>query len=91
MASLRRIESAATAGVEDELKARIAQIDRDMRQLSVGELRRRADAIAEVARANGMEPLGRLAADLGDTLQRSGRGAGVRSCLDGMRAAMGGR
>ncbi|AGH50135.1 MULTISPECIES: hypothetical protein [Sphingomonas] len=79
------------AGVEDELKARIAQIDRDMRLLSVGELRRRADAIAEVARANGMEPLGRLAADLGDTLQRSGRGAGVRSCLDGMRAAMAGR
>ncbi|MGH6780532.1 MAG: hypothetical protein ACREB5_00295 [Sphingomonadaceae bacterium] len=73
--------------VRDEICARIAQLDRDFRLLSVGELGKRVDAIRQIARANGLEPVSRLAAGLGDTLARGGRGPSVRPYLEGLRDA----
>ncbi len=73
--------------VRGEICARIDQLDRDFRLLSIGELGRRADAIRKLAFANGFNPVGRLAAGLGEALARGGRGATVRPFLDGMRDA----
>ncbi|SNS60456.1 hypothetical protein SAMN06295912_11044 [Sphingomonas laterariae] len=89
MAVSHRIESPAHPPVQDEICARIAQLDRDFRLLSVGELRNRVDAIRQIARANGMEPVSRLAAGLGDTLAQGGRSPSVLPFLEGMRDAAG--
>ncbi|ARS28649.1 hypothetical protein [Sphingomonas sp. KC8] len=93
MTAMHRIESLAEspAGtpVHDELCARIAQLDRDFRALSIGELGRRVDAIRKIARTHGLEPVSRLAAGLGDMLARGGRGPSVRPYLDGLRDAAG--
>lgn len=75
--------------VRGELCARIDQLDRDFRLLSIGELGRRVDAIRRLARVNGLEPTSRLAGGLGDALAREGRGAMVRPYLEGMREAVG--
>jgi len=74
--------------VRGELSARIQQLDRDFRLLSIGELGRRVDAIRHLARANGYEPASRLAGGLGDALARDGRAAMIRPYLDGMREAI---
>lgn len=85
MASLARIDIPGSLPLDEELAQRIAQLDRDFRLLSVGELCRRADAIRQIARAHGREPLARLAGGLGAALAREGRGAAFRPWLDGMR------
>ncbi|WP_380873791.1 hypothetical protein ACFB49_43830 [Sphingomonas sp. DBB INV C78] len=89
MASAARIESPLDPTIRDELCARLAQLDRDFRLLSIGELCRRVEAIRQVARDHQLEPVSRLAAGLGDTLARGGRGASVRPYLDGLRDAIG--
>lgn len=88
MTATQRIESTADGSIRDGLCARIAQLDRDFRSLSIGELGRRVDAIRQIARANGLEPVSRLAAGLGDMLARGGRGPSVRPYLDGLRDAV---
>ena len=74
--------------VRRELCARVAQLDRDFRLLSIGELGRRIDAIRHIARANGLIPASRLAGGMADALARDGRAAMVRPYLDGMREAI---
>lgn len=86
MASVRT----ATRDVDEirrEICARIDQLDRDFRLLSIGELGRRADAIRQIAYANGFNPVGGLAAGLAEALAQGGRGATARPFLDGMREA----
>ena len=67
MTAMHRIESPAESGagtpVHDELCARIAQLDRDFRALSIGELGRRVDAIRKIARTHGLELIEQLKAD----------------------------
>ena len=87
MASAQYIE--VTDPVRSELVARIDQLDRDFRLLSLGELGRRADAIRQIARLHGFEPTSRLAGGLGDALARDGRAAMIAPYLEGMRAAVG--
>lgn len=87
MATAYRIESEDDP-VRDELCARVAQLDRDFRLLSIGELGRRVDAIRHLARVNGFEPACRLAGGMADALARDGRAAMVRPYLDGMRDAI---
>jgi uncharacterized small protein (DUF1192 family) len=87
MATAYRIESGDDP-VRIELSARIAQLDRDFRLLSIGELGRRIDAIRHIARINGYEPACRLAGGMADALARDGRAAMVRPYLDGMRDAI---
>lgn len=89
MAQPQRIETPVDETVREELCCRIAQLNRDFRRLSVNELCRRVEAIRQIARANRLEPVSRLAAGLGDTLGRGGRDASVRPYLDGMRDAIG--
>ena len=74
--------------VRSELSDRIAQLDRDFRLLSIGELGRRIDAIRHIARVNGLEPASRLAGGMADALARDGRAAMVRPYLEGMREAI---
>ena len=88
MASLP-IDRREIGDVKCEICARIDQLERDFRLLSVGELGRRADAIRHLAFAHGLTPVGRLAAGLGEALARGGRGATIRPFLDGMRDAVG--
>lgn len=88
MASLARIDIPGSLPLDDELAQRVNQLDRDFRLLSIGELCRRADAIRQIARAHGREPLARLAGGLGAALARDGRGAPSRPWLDGMREAV---
>ncbi|WP_156680185.1 hypothetical protein [Sphingomonas profundi] len=73
----------------DELRARIDQLDRDARLLSIGELCRRVDAVRNIAGAARLLPLARLAGGLRDALAREGRGASVRTWTDVMREAIG--
>ena len=87
MATAYRIESGDDP-VRSELSARITQLDRDFRLLSIGELGRRIDAIRHIARINGYEPACRLAGGMADALARDGRAAMVRPYLDGMRDAI---
>lgn len=75
--------------ITDELRARIDQLDRDHRLLSVGELCRRVDAVRNIAEAGRLLPLARLAAGLGEELARQGRGATVRAFTDAMRESIG--
>ena len=74
--------------VRSELRARIDQLERDFRLLSVGELGRRADAVRHLAYAHGLTPVGGLAAGLCEALATGGRGATIRPYLDGMRDAV---
>jgi hypothetical protein len=73
----------------DELGARIGQLERDFRLLSVDELCRRADLVRDLARANGLERLAWLAGGLGDALSRRGRDAEIQPLLAGMREQLG--
>jgi len=74
--------------VKSEICARIDQLERDFRLLSVGELARRADAIRNLANSYGMMPVGRLAGGLGDALAHGGRGATIHPFVEGMRDAV---
>lgn len=91
MASSARVvpfSSPSPVAVREELAARIAQLDRDFKLLSIGELCRRADLIRQIARAERLEAVCRLAAGLGDALARGGRTAPVRPWLDALREAL---
>ncbi len=74
--------------IREDLCARIDQLERDFRLLSLGELGRRTDAIRHIAQHHGFEPASRLAGGLADALARDGRAAMVRPYLDGMRQAI---
>ena len=82
-------DGSAMAAIRAELFARIGQIERDFRLLSIGEIGRRTDAIRQMARAHGFGPTSRLAGGLADALARDGRAAMIRPYLDGMREAIG--
>jgi hypothetical protein len=88
-ATARQGEECARREIDVELGARIDQIERDFRALSIGELCRRADLVRQLARAHGREPLARLAGGLRDALAREQRGTAIRPWLDGMRGALG--
>jgi hypothetical protein len=77
------------ASLTDELNARIDQLDRDARLLSIGELCRRVDAVRNIAAAARLLPLARLAAALRDTLARDGRGTQVAAWTTAMRESIG--
>lgn len=89
MATAYRMSEHDGDPVTSELAARIRQLDRDFRLLSVGELGRRIEAIRHLARINGFEPASRLAGGLADALARDGRAAMIRPYLDGLREAIG--
>ncbi len=72
----------------DELRARIDQLDRDARLLSIGELCRRVDAVRNIAATSRLVPLARLAAGLTDALAVDGRGVSVRTWTATMREAL---
>ena len=73
----------------DELGARIDQLDRDARLLSIAELCRRTDAIRNIAAAARLLPLARLAGALRDALAQEGRGASVATWTAAMRESIG--
>lgn len=89
MASSARIEHQEGGAIRDELCARVDQLERDFRLLSVGELGRRADAVRRIARNNDLIAVGRLASGLGDAIAAGGRGAAVQPWFDGLREALG--
>lgn len=89
MASAVRFETQTDPNVHDELCARIAQLNRDFRLLSVGELCRRAEAIRVIAQAHGLNPAERVAADLRLTLENQGRDLAIAPYLDRMCEAVG--
>jgi hypothetical protein len=76
------------SGVKSELCARIDQLERDFRLLSVGELGRRADAVRHIAFANGLSPVAGLASGLCEALAAGGRGATIHPYIEGMRDAV---
>lgn len=88
MATAYRMDDGGDDSVRGELSARVHQLDRDFRLLSIGELGRRIDAIRQLARANGFEPASRLAGGLSDALARDGRAAMIRPYIDGIREAI---
>ena len=89
MATAYRVNENDSDPIREELAARIDQLDRDFRLLSIGELGRRADAIRHLARRHGYEPASRLAGGLGDALARDGRAAMTRHYIEGIREAIG--
>ena len=89
MATAYRVDETGGDPARAELAARVDQLDRDFRLLSVGELGRRADAIRHLARRHGYEPASRLAGGLGDALARDGRAAMIRPYIEGIREAIG--
>jgi hypothetical protein len=74
--------------IRDELLARVDQVARDWRLLSVGELGRRIDAIRSIGRANGMTAVQRIAGGLADRLAADGRGVAAGFYLEGLRAVI---
>ncbi len=72
----------------DELSARIDQLERDARLLSISELCRRVDAVRNIAGAARLVPLAPLAGGLRDGLARDGRGASVATWTAAMRDSM---
>jgi hypothetical protein len=88
MASAARIEADETDPLRDEIHARIDQLDRDFRLLSVGELCRRADMIRHLADGARMEVIRRLAIGLREAIAAGGRGAAVHPYFAGMREAV---
>lgn len=84
----RRADERDPVTIDVELGARIDQIERDFRALSIGELCRRADMVRQLARAHGREPLAQLAGGLRDALARGQRGTAIHPWLDGMRGAL---
>ena len=88
MASAARIEQAEEDPLRDELLARIDQLQRDFRLLSVGELCRRADMIRHMSDAARMEVVRRLAVALRESIAAGGRGASVLPYFEGMREAI---
>lgn len=89
MASAQRIDDRLDPHVHTELCARVAQLDRDFRLLSVGELCRRVEAIRLIADAHGLGDAGRVAADLRLALENGGRNPAIRPHLDRMCDAIG--
>lgn len=89
MATAYRMDENGGDPIREELAARIDQLHRDFRLLSLGELGRRADAIRQLARLHGYEPASRLAGGLGDALARDGRAAMIRPYIEGIREAIG--
>ena len=74
--------------IKREIGARIDQLERDFRLLSIGELARRADAVRHLAHTNDLMPVARLAGGLAEAIARGGRGATIRPFIDGMRDAV---
>ena len=74
--------------VQGEICARIDQLERDFRLLSIGELGRRADAIRHLANVNGLGSVAGLAAGLSEALSHGGRDATIRPFVEGMRDAV---
>ncbi|TVV75638.1 hypothetical protein [Sphingomonas solaris] len=72
-----------------ELQARIDQLARDSRMLSVGELCRRVDAVRNIAAARRLLPLARLAGSLRDALAEGGRGTPMTPWIEAMRESLG--
>jgi hypothetical protein len=89
MATAYKMEESGQDPIRNELTARIRQLDRDFRLLSIGELGRRVDAIRQIARGHGLEPASRLAGGLADALARNGRAAMIQPYIDGMHDAIG--
>jgi hypothetical protein len=88
MATQFRASEGGGSAIQAELFARISQIERDFRLLSISEIGRRTDAIRQIARAHGFGPASHLAGSLGEALARDGRAAMIRPYLDGMREAV---
>jgi len=88
MATSYRMAESREDPIRNELTARIQQLDRDFRLLSIGELGRRIDAIRQLARRNGFEPASRLAGGLADALARNGRAAMIQPYIDGLHDAV---
>jgi len=88
MASSARIQASDPEAIQDELRARIGQLDRDFRLLSIGEICRRADSVRHIARTHGYEPLARLAGGLRDAIARDGRGVAIAVWMEAMRDAI---
>lgn len=82
------IGDAKLGDVKSELCARIDQLERDFRLLSLGELGRRADAVRHIAFANGLSPVAGLASGLCEALASGGRGATIHPYIEGMRDAV---
>ena len=89
MATAYRMDEGDRDPIRNELSARIDQLARDFRLLSIGEMGRRVDAIRHLARRHGYVPASRLAGGLGDALARDGRAAMIRPYIEGMREAIG--
>jgi hypothetical protein len=83
-----RVDRRDIGEVKGELCARIDQLERDFRLLSVGELGRRADAVRHLAYTYDLSPVAGLAAGLCEALASGGRGATIRPYIDGMRDAV---
>ena len=84
----RGADDAGLADVKSEICARIDQLERDFRLLSIGELGRRADAVRHIAFANGLSPVAGLASGLCEALAAGGRGATIHPYIEGMRDAV---
>jgi hypothetical protein len=74
--------------IRTELRARIDQIDRDFRLLSIGELGRRVDAVRRMAVGKGLRAAARLAGSMSDALARDGRAAMIHPYVEGLREAI---
>lgn len=74
--------------IRTELRARIDQIDRDFRLLSLGELGRRIDAVRRMAVERGLRAAARLAGGMSDAVARDGRAAMIHPYVEGLREAI---
>lgn len=88
MASAARLHTQDPESMRDELSARIDQLQRDFRLLSVGELCYRADMIRHIASAEQLEAVRRLAIGLRETIAAGGRGIAVQPWFEAMREAV---
>ena len=82
------IKNGSGLDMRSELRARIDQIDRDFRLLSVGELGRRIDAIRRMALDKGLRAAARLAGGMSDAVARDGRAAMIHPYVEGLREAI---
>lgn len=74
--------------IKAELRARIDQIDRDFRALSLGELGQRIDAVRRIAIEKRLRAAARLAGGMSDAVARDGRAAMIHPYVEGLRDAI---
>jgi len=73
--------------IRSDISRRVDALDRDYRNLSIGEIVRQADDLRHLGSEHGFESVCRLAGALNDAVSRDGRAAIIQAYIESLRQA----